>query len=250
VYLGSGWLLYSGPLGSARRHRHHALQVVVSRAGSIALTDGEGRSTEGAAVCVGADVAHAMPAGVASSYLLYVDADSVAAHRVALLSPLRGVPAASAEVASVLEYAEPSSLDGARDVARSLLSMLAGEIERGAGPRDRAVRSALAAIPGLIAERGRRLRLADVAAAGNRSADRFARTFAEQVGLSVPAYLRWARLRFVARSLAAGRSLTAAAQEAGFSDSAHLSRVFRESFGMTPSALSTGARWIVGDAEL
>jgi AraC-like DNA-binding protein len=39
---------------------------------------------------------------------------------------------------------------------------------------------------------------------------------------------------------AAGGSLTDAAHEAGFADSAHLSRTFRRMFGVAPSSLHIG----------
>jgi len=63
------------------------------------------------------------------------------------------------------------------------------------------------------------------------------RLFNRDVGLSMPAYIRWLRLRWVTEALAEGSTLTQAAHAAGFSDSAHLSRVFRASFGMAPSRI-------------
>lgn len=50
-------------------------------------------------------------------------------------------------------------------------------------------------------------------------------------------YVLWLRLRRAVREVAAGANLTEAAVSAGFSDSAHLSRVFRATFGLPPSAL-------------
>lgn len=70
----------------------------------------------------------------------------------------------------------------------------------------------------------------------------FSRLFTRDVGLSLPAYVRWLRLRRVAVSIAKGASLTQAAHAAGFSDSAHMSRVFRATFGMTPTQIATGTR--------
>jgi AraC-like DNA-binding protein len=40
-----------------------------------------------------------------------------------------------------------------------------------------------------------------------------------------------------------GASLSAAAASAGFADSAHLSRVFRAQFGMTPTQALSSIRW-------
>jgi AraC-like DNA-binding protein len=50
-------------------------------------------------------------------------------------------------------------------------------------------------------------------------------------------YLRWLRLQQALSGIARGANLTEAAHAAGFSDSAHLSRSFRSTFGIAPSAL-------------
>jgi AraC-like DNA-binding protein len=48
-------------------------------------------------------------------------------------------------------------------------------------------------------------------------------------------YLRWLRLRQALELAAGGTSLTQAAQDAGFSDAAHLTRTMRRHFGVAPS---------------
>jgi AraC-like DNA-binding protein len=67
--------------------------------------------------------------------------------------------------------------------------------------------------------------------------------FARDVGLPMRAYLRWKRLRRAIVAVEEGASLSAAAASAGFADSAHLTRVFREQFGMTPSQGLTSVTW-------
>lgn len=192
---------------------------------------------------------HAMPHALASGYLLYVEPDSTTNSRVA--TPSVGMQAwARADLESVLSAPEPTSLEGALVVARGIVDLVKFATPPRPYPRDPSVRKALAKVPSLIAELGSELRLSTIAGAVGRSPSRFARALNEELGMSVPAYVRWARLLFVARSMAEGRTLTEAAQSAGFSDSAHLSRVFRETFGVRPSALATCTRWILGDVEL
>jgi AraC-like DNA-binding protein len=53
----------------------------------------------------------------------------------------------------------------------------------------------------------------------------------------------------VGRRLGAGWRLTEAALEAGFTDSSHLSRSFRELFGMAPSDVLPRMRIIVGNGD-
>lgn len=67
--------------------------------------------------------------------------------------------------------------------------------------------------------------------------------FARDVGLPMRAYLRWKRLRRAIAAVEQGASLSAAAVSAGFADSAHLSRVFRAQFGMTPTQGLSSVTW-------
>ena len=50
-------------------------------------------------------------------------------------------------------------------------------------------------------------------------------------------YILWQRLWRAVELALKGATLTEAAHAAGLSDSAHLSRAFRETFGVTPSFL-------------
>ncbi|MCP3143270.1 helix-turn-helix domain-containing protein [Pyxidicoccus xibeiensis] len=67
--------------------------------------------------------------------------------------------------------------------------------------------------------------------------------FARDIGLPMRAYLRWKRLRRAITAVEEGASLSAAAAAAGFADSAHLTRVFREQFGMTPTQGLSSVSW-------
>ena len=77
----------------------------------------------------------------------------------------------------------------------------------------------------------------EIAASVELSESRFSHLFTENLRVSVRRYLLWMRLRDAMHLLAKGVSLTDTAYEAGFSDSAHLTRTFRQMLGITPSAL-------------
>jgi AraC-like DNA-binding protein len=79
------------------------------------------------------------------------------------------------------------------------------------------------------------LLLGDLAGRVGLSASRMGHLFAEHLHLPYPAWRRWARLLHALESVQAGASLTTAAHAAGFTDSAHLTRVCRAMFGITPS---------------
>jgi AraC-like DNA-binding protein len=69
------------------------------------------------------------------------------------------------------------------------------------------------------------------------SPTRLVHLFKEQTGVPIRRFRQWNRMKSVVEFVAAGQTLTDAALNAGFSDSAHLSRAFRNMFGIKPSFL-------------
>ena len=69
------------------------------------------------------------------------------------------------------------------------------------------------------------------------SESRFSHLFVEEVGLAYRTYLLWRRLMVAVDGIAAGASLTKAAHDSGFADSAHFSRTFLRKFGVPASLL-------------
>lgn len=61
--------------------------------------------------------------------------------------------------------------------------------------------------------------------------------FVAQTGLPFKTYVLWLRLERAVELYAKGRSLTDAAHESGFADSAHFSRTFRRTFGLPAAGL-------------
>ena len=66
------------------------------------------------------------------------------------------------------------------------------------------------------------------------------RMFKASTGTTFRQFKRWTGLQHAARRIVAGDLVRTAALDAGFADSAHLTRTFRQSFGLTPSEAIAG----------
>ena len=86
--------------------------------------------------------------------------------------------------------------------------------------------------------------LESLAAAVYLSATRFTHLFKNEVGAPMRRYRQWLRFLATMRAVAAGETMTVAARNAGFTDSAHFSRAFRSMFGTRPSAMLKSKRQI------
>lgn len=73
----------------------------------------------------------------------------------------------------------------------------------------------------------------DVARRLYLSESRFLHLFSEQVGIPWRPFLLWKRMMCALTNILSGLNATEAAHTAGFSDGSHLSRTFKNTFGMT-----------------
>lgn len=237
---GSLWLVdaahFEGETRSTDFHAHHAIQVTLSLGGRFRLVAEDGASTVTDAV-VAADGLHRFEAEGRFA-LLFVEPESrlgraVAARHIAgVLTELGPSPFLSAELEAfkTSDWRVPDSEIVAW--GRRLIGVLAAD-ERAEIP-DYRIRKVIA----WAGERlDRTLSLADAVPVAGLSSSRLRHLFVEQTGLPFKTYLLWLRLSRAVAIVATGSALTAAAHEAGFSDSAHLSRTFRRMFGVAPTAL-------------
>ena len=80
-----------------------------------------------------------------------------------------------------------------------------------------------------------RLPLEELAAHGGISYDRMSHLFIDQLGISIRSFQVWVKLHRALTGVKYGQSLVQLAQIAGFSDAAHLSRVYKQVYGAPPS---------------
>ena len=244
----AAWVLEAPDgFGDAGFHTHHAIQLTLSFAGRLALA-AESGTIAGERVAVAADTRHRIE-GDGLIAFIFVEPESHAG-RALTEAVLRGRALAPIEDAAFAAAAEPLREAFAGPLPREAMLAIAGAAVAGlvgevslVVPRDvmeavlpdtrvrRVIGHALAH-PGLSL---------DEAAAGAGvflSPSRLRHLFVEQTGLAFKTYMLWQRLTRALEAYAEGRSLTESAHHAGFSDSAHFSRVFRRYFGLPATTLT------------
>lgn len=76
------------------------------------------------------------------------------------------------------------------------------------------------------------------------SESRLMHLFKSEIGIPIRKYILWNRLALAVKSVLEGRNLTEASYAAGFSDSSHFTRTFKDMFGITPSDIFKNSRYI------
>jgi AraC family transcriptional regulator len=255
VLLWSGGSLWIGrQAGRVERHAHHAVQVTLAldipfrlrgdTAGATDATDAAGaadavewREYRGAIVMP--NQPHAFDGRGGAALHLFVAPETTQGrlllerHGAAPITDLPG-PIADELVSALRQaHAQHEPDEALVALARQAIAALAGPVPpvHGVDPRiDRAI--------GWVRQRlDASVSLTDAAAVAHLSPSRFRHLFVAQTGISFRAYLLWARVETAVGAAMGGQSWTAAAQHAGFADSAHLSRTCRRMFGIAPVTL-------------
>jgi AraC-like DNA-binding protein len=226
-----------GPGGRSALHAHHCWHLVVALEGELEVR----RSVRGAAARTAAlltrpDVPHALDASARPVVIVFVDPESELGDRLggAGGDELRLLDDRVAErLRRLLAPGAGAPGNAAPALAEALA--LVGAAAPPAAPRHPGVRRVLRHLGAAPPEA--ETSLAALAAVAGLSPGRFMHAFTKSVGLPLRPYLRWRKLQWAGRAIAAGAPLAAAAAEAGFADAAHMSRTFRRMFGVTPSEL-------------
>ena len=243
LFLMEGRALYLGLAADADSHAHHAAQIAIALEGTFKLADPYGIALDTRAALVPPNAMHRLEGGGQPLAILFLDPESMPARHLASQGkdPIQLDEALFRPLLPKLlqAYQEGINFQEGWDFCEELLQALA-PAER-AAPLDPRVRRAIA----LLRDHPGTPPLSEVSKAVGLSPSRLGHLFSEQVGLPLRPYLLWLRLQRVLIALAQGGTLTMAAHDAGFADSAHLSRTFRRMFGITPSSLAGGMRIIL-----
>lgn len=235
---GSLWIGHGG--GRAQRHAHHAHQVTLPFDGPVRFRTEAGAAwVEHRGAFVASDRPHELDLDDVAIAQLFVEPETLEGralgrrHADAAVSELPEPQ--RTEMTAMLRAAWESGADDAAMVrtARAAIALLA------AAPDTEAVLDAriAQAIEAIRARIHGPIALHDVATAVALSPGRLRHLFVQETGVAFRPYILWLRLNVAIERSMAGGTWTEAAHDAGFADSAHLSRTFRRMFGISPAML-------------
>ncbi|MEO8366034.1 MAG: AraC family transcriptional regulator [Pseudoxanthomonas sp.] len=235
---GSVWIGRNA--GQGRLHSHHAIQITLAASQPVHIRAGKDETwLETFSAIVMPDRLHQFDGCGQAVATVFVEPETSAGRALAtrygqqdvcLLSDDR-LDAQSAALHAVFDArgADEALIAAAQRVVAHLAD--APLAEAPVDPR-------IATVLEQIHERpGEAMSLSQAAAVAHLSPSRFRHLFVAQTGITFRAYLLWARVGYAVASGMTGSSWTEAAQQAGFADSAHLSRTCRRMFGVAPTML-------------
>ena len=241
VMLWSGGSLWIGrDAGRVERHAHHAIQIALAMDSAFLMRDGRAGWREHAGAIVMPHRPHQFDGcghGVAQ---IFVEPETALGRAIVRAAcgggDRRSVArhgAGAGEPACATAYRTKANDATLATLAQHAIAALAGPLPSLSATDPRISR----VIAWLRQRLDSPVSLGDAARVAHLSPSRFRHLFVAQTGVSFRAYLLWARVETAVAAAMGGQSWTAAAQEAGFADSAHLSRTCRRMFGIAPVTL-------------
>ncbi len=236
-----GFLAIGRAQGVVPLHAHHAIQIVLALDGEVAISgeDERWRTTRG--LMVGPDVAHSYNSRDALAAMLFVDPESTegAWLRSSLQAGITLVPEARIAACTVeLKRFRERPLESME--VGTLIRHCVHSLSAAAPPARRLDPRVTEVLRRIQQSNDLRMSLESAAAAAFLSPSRFAHLFKQQLGLPFRRYLLWRKVTRAMLVISREGTATAAAHAADFADAAHLTRTFREMFGIPPTVLLRG----------
>ncbi len=240
LFLHLNYVLYIGVSFDTVLHKHHAAQICIGLESPFQLLNEKGVSVTCRAAIITANTAHQLQAHDTNIASLYLDVQSDVYQQLLNEYDLNDEQAIQSLTISpelftslVGLYCEERGEYSAKAVINQILNEFINQSTNKVN-LDQRVLSVLQQLDNHIESQ---IPIDDLAASINLSTSRLAHLFKSNLGIPIRRYSLWRRIRFAIKHAIEHQSLTEGAHFAGFADSAHFSRVFKEMYGITPSMI-------------
>ncbi len=224
---------YSGASFSTGRHSHFLTQLCLGVEAPLRLRGRNGNWLEYKAAFVPPGISHETEKSAHPFILILFDPLTIGANLFARRPIAEGEPAI--DISDALSAREIQSIAGtlANPTGQSKLEILQILQRHRTAPAERPIDPRIQVSMEKIAKENSSL--ADLAMTARLSLSRFRHLFREETGIALSGYRVWMKTRKAITMLGKHPELAHAAYQGGFADQAHFSRIFRRSFGMSPS---------------
>lgn len=234
-HMDEGRTFFAGPLDYNGSHQHGAPVYLAGPYGPFGVRIAGGAWQSCRTAVIPAGVRHELDIGGNPLAVLYVEPHVAGVHALTPLArETREVDGALLGRTGELSlfralYEDHASTRWAGDALTDLLGFATRRASRLIDPRVSRV------VERLYTRYDDLTPVTRIAGSAGLSASRFQHVFSREVGVPFRRYRAWQRMRAAIREIIGGRSFTAAAHTAGFSDQAHFAHDFRRTFGAPAS---------------
>jgi len=235
LYIWPDMTLFIGPLQCLGLHAMQTTAINIGIYQPFTLTTEDGITSDHRCAMIAAGQQHELAANGGIIASLLIERHSSAHHNLLHNKPCPSSPITPLSAAKWLDYLQMiAEVKPSKAVVYNLLTYLLSADNTAVTAMDPRIEKAMSSIR-LAPDSD--LSQAQFAAALGLSQSRFRHLFREQSAIPFRRYRLWRRIISAMAALQNESNITQAAMAAGFSDSAHFNRCFRQAFGLNPSRL-------------
>lgn len=252
IFIGENYVLYIGTSINTIPHKHHAVQIAIGiNKGFKASVNDNWMETR--AIIIDKDQIHQFNGEDQWNILLLMEAEMPACKVIRS----KWLKEKAFQELDFNEFKESvdlitnskndlSSID-AKNVYRSMILAMTEDMPE----QDITDTRVIQAIHHIKQRNGNPITVSELAFAVTISPSRLMHLFKAQTGIPIRRYILFEKVKEAVELIAEGKSFTIAAHQAGFSDSAHLARTFKQMYGMILSDYFTISSYIqlLNDSE-
>jgi len=223
--LGRGYAAYFGQAGPNASHQHAAIQLVLSHESDVSVYDQHGDYVRAKRILIRPLTPHTLQ-GTSNLVSIYIEPQTEFGKTLLETSNKEGIGA----------FEETVFGDGDPDLILEKLDALSAQTSTTIDPRLQDAMSFLSQAEG-------RPTISEAAKSCGVSVSTLRFLAKRDLGLPLATWLVWRKLGRAAMGLSKGATLAEAAYSGGFSDQAHLCRVMKRMFGITPKTAARIMKW-------
>lgn len=237
LFISKFYALFLGQFFDNAEHKHHPIQLCMDFTGEMELSVNT-KTIKGNTFLIAPDCPHKIKKGAGRLFLLFLDPDTYIGRNIRH-KYIKQESFIKLDLPLITEsLREPVTVEKVKLFVKKLFKEL--EVEEQKEMDERVTK-----IFDIIDKsKLKKVTIPDLAKQVFLSESRMQHLFKEEVGISIRKYLLWKRTGSAVSFLQKKPDLTYAAYEAGFSDSAHFSRTFKQMFGVRLKELFKNAAHI------
>lgn len=235
LYFAEGIIVFSGIVNDTALHRHHSIQLSISFGENLTLLSGQ-KEICSRAVIIDSNAVHKLNGEKSPQLLILLEPET---------SYAESLKKFITEEVTELKFTENFYQILEKSAERKLESALENIFEYFSfkdlnySKVDHRVKKIIAIVKG---DPYQKFEIKKLSGTVSLSESRLQHLFKEQIGISIKRYLLWIKMQRAVSVVLSGQDFTYAAYEAGFADSAHLSRTFKDHFGINLSDVFKNSR--------